>query len=104
MEAGVVVAIVSAVAIPAAGILVSWGALGIRIRSLETLPERLEALNTRLTAIDARTAASAASQGTRLETAQRAIDHLEGQMVGFERGVSGSVQGWWLRCRRLRRR
>ena len=84
---GVVIAIVSAIVFPAIGLAVSWGALGQRLRALEALPTRVEDINRHLLAIDSRTAASAAGQGARLEVVKTGIDRLEGQMVGFERGV-----------------
>lgn len=85
---GIVIAIVSAIVFPAIGLAVSWGALGVRIRNLEKLPERVDGLAGDLARIDSRTQDSARSQGERIATAKEAIDKLAGEVKGLDRGFA----------------
>ena len=82
--AGVAVAVL----IPAIGIAVAWGALGQRLRQLEVLPSKVDALAERLAALDARTADSARSQGERIARAQTDVDKLSGEVKGLDRGFA----------------
>ena len=85
---GIVIAIVSAIVFPAIGLAVSWGALGVRIRNLEKLPELVESLAGDVKRIDQRTQDSARSQGERIADAKTAIDKLAGELKGLDRGIA----------------
>jgi hypothetical protein len=85
---GIVIAIVSAIVFPAIGLAVSWGALGVRIRNLEKLPERLDSLAGDVKRIDDRTSDSARSQGERIAQAQKDVDKLSGKVEGLDRGFA----------------
>lgn len=85
---GVVVAIVASIVFPLIGLAVSWGALGVRIRTLETLPTRVEEMGKHLAQVDGRTSDSARSQGERIAEVKTAIDKLTGEIKGLDRGFS----------------
>ncbi len=71
--------------VAAASLVGSWFVLGYRVRELEKKIVALVALDKRVTEIDTRTIASAASQGRRLEKAQTEVDGLRGQFESFEK-------------------
>lgn len=73
----------------AAGVVGSWFVMGYRVRVLEKRGVSFDALEKKVAEIDTRTLASAASQGKRLETAQREVDGLRGSFESFERYAMG---------------
>lgn len=75
-------------ALVAASVIGTWFVMGYRIRELEKQAADFRALQNKVTEIDARTAASASSQGGRVAKAQSDIDELRGTVVGIDRGIA----------------
>lgn len=80
---------IMAIGLPAAGLLVTWGGLLVRMRQVEKQVGKIEPLEKQVATIDTRTRESAASQGTRIGKAQSAVDVLTGRFHGLEIGVRG---------------
>jgi hypothetical protein len=75
-------------ALVASGVIGTWFVLGYRVRELETKATAFAALQVKVTEIDARTMASASSQGARVAQAQSDVDKLRGNFEGLERGIT----------------